>query len=115
MEKVVISVAVRRSRSRPPYFSAHSGYLCQTLQDFTAFLPSFIFMSLIWFVVVLEEFMSVFSSLHNVWEHFVGTRSLPATLNMSNINLNFAFSSSSSRSLVRYCALLRAETRVSNI
>lgn len=68
----------------------------------------YFYMSLIWFVVLLEEFMSVFSSLHNVWEHFMVTRSLPAILNMSNINLNFAFSSTSSRSLVRYCALLRA-------
>lgn len=88
------------------------------VSDFTRLhrlLPNFIFMSLIWFVVLLEEFMSAFSSLHNVREHFMGTRSLPGILNMSNINLNFAFSSTSSRSLVRSCALLRAETHTSNI
>lgn len=93
----------------------HDHFLHNFVSDFTRLhrlLPDFIFMSLIWFVVLLEEFMSVFSSLHNVREHFMGTRSLPAILNMSNINLSFAFSSTSSRSLVRYRALLRAETRV---
>lgn len=76
-----------RSQSVPPWFSGHILDICVRLHG--VHTPLYFYISLTWFVALLEEFTTVFSSLHSVWKHFMVTRSLSAILNMLTINLDF--------------------------